>query len=84
MQGHPLAVQGAGELAVGDTRAEGDGRRFAVEHHVRGERGERDQLLASAMSLNECRDPSARTRSAAATISCTSSTVDGRWRRSAG
>ena len=39
--------------------------------------------VLSAMSLKECREPSARTRLAAATISWTCSSVDGWWMRSA-
>jgi hypothetical protein len=35
----------------------------------------------SATSLNECREPSTRIRGARATISCSSSTVDGPWIR---
>jgi hypothetical protein len=35
------------------------------------------------MPLNECRDPNTRTRGAAATISCTRSTVEARCSRSA-
>ena len=45
MQRHPLALERAGELAVGEARAEGDGRRVVVDLDVGGKRGERHLLL---------------------------------------
>ena len=45
VQGHPLAAQRTGQLAVGDAPAERDGGGRPVDDDVGGERGELHQLL---------------------------------------